>query len=357
MPLSVHMQGREDFEQRTLSALAGAAVMAPFVALAHWLRLEGDVPLVLGMLGAALASARVGWRAWLGLLVALPVLLDLPNWLLLPLPVSRFLIGALAAAVVGGWTRAWKPRPAKLLAGVLGAGVLVPLGMYVRLVLDTRLFAGQLGPLSSAPGLAVVALFWSVGRLASHLEVHAHPVEARGASLSARLVGEPRELVSRTLTLHRECRAETARLPTGAGRRELESVLSTLALGVFQHAETYEQLEAQLKGARREDVDTQVRVLRSKAAATTDAVARRQLELAASSLGEELNQLETLGRKRERLLAQLHAQVAMLERARVSLVAVRGGDVSTKSDQAAQLARRLAELGQEDADSAPRVTG
>lgn len=41
-------------------------------------------------------------------------------------------------------------------------------------------------------------------------------------------------------------------------------------------------------------------------AASEDAVARRQLELAASSLGEELNPLATLSRKQERLLAQLH---------------------------------------------------
>ena len=357
MPLSVQLHGREDFELRTLRALAGAAIMAPFVALARWLHLGPEVALVIGLLGAALASARVGWRAWLGMAALLVPLLDLPNWLYLPRPLSRFLIGALAAGVVGAWTTGWKPRPGKVLAGALGAGALVPLGMYVRLVLDTRLFTDTLGPLSSAPGLAAVALFWSVGRLAAHVEVYTSAVEARGMPLAARLTGESRELVSRTCTLFQECRAETARLPSGAGRRELESVLTSLALGVFQHAEAHERLEAQLRGARQRDVDAQVLALRAKAAATTDAVARRQLELAASSLGEELNQLDLLERKRERLLAQLHAQVAMLERTRVSLVAVRGGDVAAKSDQAAQLARRLAELGQEDTSPAPRITG
>jgi peptidoglycan hydrolase CwlO-like protein len=107
----------------------------------------------------------------------------------------------------------------------------------------------------------------------------------------------------------------------------------------------------------RGDVDQQVKDLKARAAATGDSVARRQLELAASSLGEELNHLETLGRRKERLLAQLHAQVALLERARVSLVGAQGGELGDKGAQAAQLARRLAALGQEGAPPAPVDAG
>ncbi|ATB30145.1 hypothetical protein [Melittangium boletus] len=352
MAFSVQLHAREDFEVRTLRALGGAAVLAPLVALGEWLHVRVDVAFI-ALVGAGLASARVGWKTWVALAVGLPALLSLPELLRLPVPAAQVLMGVLAASMVGLWNPEWKPRPEQVLAGALGAGALVPLGMYVRRVLDARLLDGLTGPLHAAPGLAVVALFWSVGRLASHLEVHANTVEARGARLRTRMVGEPQELVARTVTLYRECRAETAQLGSAPGRKELERVLDTLALEVFNRAEAHAQLESQLKGARMEDVNTQVTALRTKATATTDAVARRQLELAAGALGEELNQLETMGRKRERLLAQLHAQVAMMERARVSLVAVRGGDVAAKGEQAAQLARRLAELGQEDAGGPP----
>jgi len=352
MAFSVQLHAREDFEVRTLRALGGAAVLAPLVALGEWLHVRVDVAFI-ALVGAGLASARVGWKTWVALAVGLPALLCLPELLRMPWPATQVLMGVLAAGVVGLWNPGWTPRPAQVMAGALGAGALVPLGMYVRMVLDARLFEGQTGPLHAAPGLAVVALFWSVGRLATHLEVHANAVETRGARLQARMTGEPQELVARTVTLYRECRTETALLGPAPGRKELEGVLDTLALAVFNRAEAHAQLESQLKGARMEDVDNQVTGLRAKAAATTDAVARRQLELAAGALGEELKQLDSMGRKRERLLAQLHAQVAMMERARVSLVAVRGGDVASKGEQAAQLARRLAELGQEDADGAP----
>jgi hypothetical protein len=95
-----------------------------------------------------------------------------------------------------------------------------------------------------------------------------------------------------------------------------------------------------------------VRELRNRASTTQDAVARRQLELAASSLGEELNHLDALSRRRERLLAQLHAQVALLERARVSFVGVQGSEMGAKGAQAAQLARKLKSLG-EDSSAPP----
>ncbi|WP_434385527.1 hypothetical protein [Melittangium boletus] len=346
MPLSVQLQAREDFEVRTLRAVAGAACMAPLVALGEWLHVRVDVAFF-ALLGAALGSLRAGWKPWAMMLMGLPLLLSLPTQLHLPAPLAWVSMGVIAAGLTGlvhpRWTSRWGPY----VAGTLGAGALMPLGLYVQRVLDARLFDKTLGPLHAAPGLAVVALFWSVGRLAGHLEVHTHAVESQGARLRARLAGEPRELVERTVTLHRECLQETARLARAPGRARLEGVLEGLALEVFKHAEAHTQLESQLQGARGQDVDAQVLALRAKAAAAVDPVARRQLELAAGALGEELNRLDGLGRKRDRMLAQLHAQVAMMERARVSLVSVRGGDLASQGEQAEQLALRLTELGQE----------
>ena len=171
---------------------------------------------------------------------------------------------------------------------------------------------------TEAVGLAAVALFWSVGMLAAHVTVHGNAVEARGSALEKQLSGEAQGLVSRAVTLYAQCQKEAARLTPGPGRTELVGVLEKMAREVFSLAESHAELEAQLRAVHQGEVDAQVKELRAKAAAATDAVARRQLELAASSLGEELNHLDLLGRKRERQLAQLHAQVALLERARVA---------------------------------------
>ncbi|ATB34891.1 hypothetical protein CYFUS_000298 [Cystobacter fuscus] len=346
MPLLVQLQEREDFEKRTLLALAGAAALSPVLALTTHLYLPVNTAW-LALLGAGIASTRGGWKTRLAMGVGLMVGLTVIWQVRAPAALTQFCMGLLAAGAVDLWRVA--RRPYGVLAGMVGAGALVPLGMYVKAVLDARLFSPRPGMVSALVGLTVVALFWGVGRLASYVRVHGNKIEARGAALEGQLTGEAQGLVMRTVKLHKECRREVGRMEAGPGRKELTGVLDKLATGVFTLAEEYAELLARLQGARAADVSTQVQELRAKAAAATDAVARRQLELAASSLGEELNHLDVLDRKRERLLAQLHAQVALVERARVSLVGARGGDAAAKGAQAAHLAQRLAELGQEDA--------
>ena len=351
MPLFVRLQEREDFEARTLRALLGAAATLPVMFLCRKLHLPVSVPFF-AMLGAGIGAFSGSWKMRLAL--GLGLLVSLVEGMSLRLPRDIALLGmGLGTALLadlGGLRR----RPLRSAAGMLGSGGLVLLGMYVKTVMDARLFHSRPGMVGLGLGVMVVALFWSVGRLAAHVTVHGSRVGSRGEALAARLQGEVQGLVSRAVLLHAECRREVDALPSGPGRTQLQGVLDTLATGVFTLAEEYAELEARLRGARAEEVGTQVKELRAKAAAMTDAVARRQLELAASSLGEELNHLDVLDRKRERLLAQLHAQVALVERARVSLVGVRGGgDLAAKGAQAAQLAQRLSEMGQEDAASVP----
>ncbi|WNG53694.1 hypothetical protein F0U59_01930 [Archangium gephyra] len=352
MPLSIQLQEREDFEVRTLRALGGGAAAGLLAVAASRLYVQVDVGFF-AVAGAALAGARTDWKVRVGMLLGFPVLLNVPDMLFIPSPLSEACTGALAAGVVGWLGTRWKPRPLQVLAGAVGAGALVPLGLYVKTVMDARLFDGRLGAVGAVLGMAAVALFWSVGMLATHVTVHGNAVEARGTALEKQLSGEAQGLVSRAVTLYRQCQKEAARLTPGPGKTELVGVLEKMAREVFSLAESHAELEAQLRAVHQSDVDAQVKELRDKAAAATDAVARRQLELAASSLGEELNHLDLLGRKRERLLAQLHAQVALLERARVSLVGVKGGDIGSKGAQAEQLARKLAALGQEDSGSDP----
>lgn len=346
MAFSLQLLHREDFEGRTLRALAGGGAVGIFAALAQRFGLPVDPGFA--VVAAALASARpvLGYTAWLRLalctLPALPYFFEAEN------PLPQAFSGAIAAALVGlagqGSERIGKlPQVA---AGAVAAGALVPVGMYVQQVLDARFFhkGGLLGALV---GFTAVALFWSIGTLASHLTLHVDPVESRGTTLQNTLAGEAQELVGRTLTLYRQCLGVAMKMAPGAGRSELVEVLRKMAREAFTLAESHSGLESQLKSVAQTDVDAQVKDLRARAAATEDAVARRQLELAASSLGEELNRLDTLSRKRERLFAQLHAQVALLERARVSLVGAAGTEASAKGAQAAQLAKRLASMGED----------
>ncbi|MFP2963549.1 hypothetical protein ACLEPN_38895 [Myxococcus sp. 1LA] len=228
----------------------------------------------------------------------------------------------------------------------------VPLGLYVQQVLEARFLEGT-GLLSALVGFLVVGLFWSIGTLPANLRVELDAVEARGRQLEDTFKGESQTLAARALALYRQCKAVVTKMQPSTGRTELLGVLEKMTTDSFSLAEAHFGLEAQLGSVVANDVDAQVRELRERAAATQDAVARRQLELAASSLGEELNHLDVLSRRKERLLAQLHAQVALLERARVSFIGVQGSELGAKGAQAADLARKLKQLGEPSSSMVP----
>ncbi|NMO20208.1 hypothetical protein HPC49_31410 [Pyxidicoccus fallax] len=347
MALSVQFLHREEFESRTLRALGGAACMGVLGAIAQRLHFPLE-PGYFAVVAAAMAGARASPGNAVGLRAALAVLPALPFFLGAPDPLPQSLAGGVAAALVAwlGNGRAEAGRPGSVAASAAAAGVLVPLALYTQQVMEAR-FLGSTGLLPVLTGFLTLALFWSIGTLPANVVVEADAVEARGRLLEDSLKGEARPLAVRALGLYRQCKEVVLRMPASAGRTELLGVLEKMAQESFSLAEAHAGLEAQLGSVVANDVDAQVRELRARAASTQDAVARRQLELAASSLGEELNHLDALSRRRERLLAQLHAQVALLERARVSFIGVQGSEMGAKGAQAAQLARKLKSLGEE----------
>ncbi|EAU68161.1 hypothetical protein STIAU_2735 [Stigmatella aurantiaca DW4/3-1] len=347
MAPSLQLVHRDDFERRTLRALVGGAALGLLAGLAEGFDLTLNPGLA--VMAAALAGARPKPSTQTLLWVGVPLLAALPYLFRAGAPVPQALSGAIAAALVlwigPGGERLGKPS--EVAAGAVATGALVPLGLYVQQVMNARFFP-QEGLLGALVGFSTVALFWGVGTLASHVTVHVDAVESRGGQLEDRVGGEAKELLERTRSLYRQCRTLTLKMPSGAGRDELLGVLQKMANESFTLAESHAELETQLAAVVPQDVEAQVEQLRQRASATEDAVARRQLELAASSLGEELNRLQLLARKRSRFLAQLHAQVALLERARMSLVGVAGSEASAKGAQAAHLAQRLAALGQDN---------
>ena len=353
MALTAQFLHREEFESRTLRALGGAAFVGVRGAVAQRLHFPLE-PGYFAVVAAALAAAKPPLKYGILLRTALVLGPTLPFFFSTEEPLPQSLAGAIAAALVAwlGNGREEPGRPLSVAASAAAAGVLVPVGLYTQHVLQARFF-GDEGLLPMLVTFLTLALFWSIGTLPANVVVESDVVEARGRLLEDTLQGEARLLALRALTLYRQCKDVVLRMPSSAGRKELLGVLEKMTLESFSLAEAHAGLEAQLGSVVANDVDAQVRELRQRAASTQDAVARRQLELAASSLGEELNHLDALSRRRERLMAQLHAQVALLERARVSFVGVQGSDMGAKGAQAAQLARKLKSLGEDPSAPAP----
>jgi hypothetical protein len=100
------------------------------------------------------------------------------------------------------------------------------------------------------------------------------------------------------------------------------------------------------------ELQKQIDELLTSARGARDAVARQQLEAAAASLKEELGRLGELRLKRERVLAKLKSQVALLERARVALIGMRSTHATVRAAEMAAVSRKLNALALSQADEA-----
>ena len=237
--------------------------------------------------------------------------------------------------------------------GAAGTGALAIGGYEVAKVLAARMADFQTPPLLAVvvSGL-VMALFTAIGGIAAHLALKADPVEARCEELIPQLSGEFHTQAQRALTLYRACGQSMQALPREPAREELARTLQRLTRDAVELAAEWAGVEAQLQDDTQKELAREVADLHKSAAEARDPIARRQLEMAAASLKEEIDRLGELMRKRERILAKLKSQVALLERARVALIGMRSGHAQIKAAEMSALARKFNALATAQGDEA-----
>ncbi|RKG72043.1 hypothetical protein D7V88_38790 [Corallococcus terminator] len=345
---------REAFEHtvtRALAAGAGAGVV-------QWLTLRMGMPMPFTWLVPAavvLACARGdrwdrGLLSGLGLLlVGLPYGLGLsPGW---TVAMSGAAAGALLVRArlneLGEEGQVAEARPTLVhygLGSVLGAGLTLAGGVVAK-ILAVHLASVATPTLLSAVLVGgIVGLFVGLGAIAAHLGLTADPVEARAEELLPQLSGDFHTLSERALSLYRQCGQSLAKLPREPAREELARTLARITRGAVELASEWAGVEAQLEERATAELQAERDSLEKSARASTDAVARRQLEVAAASLAEEVERLGDMRQRRERIIARLRAEVALLERARVALLSLRSGQAQLKAAELASLARRFRAL-------------
>lgn len=350
----LQLHHRESFERTVTRALAAGAG-AGLVRLAST---AVGLPVPLAWLASAatvIASARGDkWDRLLlsGLgvvLTALPYALGMaPAW---EMGLSAAITGALLVRAhlnergTEGQVGERRPTlPNMLLGAALCAGLTLG-GVEIARILAARL--AQLStPLLLSAGLAgaTVGLFIGLSAISAHLALSADPVEARCEELLPRLSGDFRTLCERALTLYRQCGQSLAQLPREPAREELARTLARMTRDAVELAADWAGVEAQMEEHAQAELLSERDELQRAARASTDAVARRQLELAAASLSEELERLGELKLRRERIVAKLRAEVAQLDRARVALLSLRSGHAQLKAAELSALARRFRAL-------------
>ncbi|MCI0569796.1 MAG: hypothetical protein L0Y66_03525 [Myxococcaceae bacterium] len=350
----LQLHHRESFE-RTVTRALGAGALAG--AACHLLAGAGlQLPLAALVLSAVVLAAARGDRLdrviLMGLgavLPPLPFALGLtPGWAVAS---GTALSGALLVRAQlcerGGDSRLGEHRPTvanHVLGAVLGAG-LGAVGLVVARILSARLLdASAPAALAVVSAGVVLALFASLSALAAHLALSPDPVETRCAELIPQLTGELHALASRAHTTYRQCGQLLSALPREPARDELARALAHLTQDAVELASEWAGVEAQLQERAGDALARERADLERSAAAARDALARRQLELAASSLREEEERLAELAVQRERTVARLHAHVALLDRTRVAVVGLRSGQAQRKAAELSALARRVRAL-------------
>ncbi len=358
----LQLHHRETFERnvtRALVAGAGAGALAFLTARVHL-----PVPLTfLALAATALACVR-GDKLDKLLLSGLSVVLPALPWLFgLSNAWTIFFAGAAAGAVMvkarltekgeEGSIGADRPGVVHYLMTAAATAGLALAGTEVAMVLESRL-----GQLSAPPLLsygvagAVVALFAGIGSLASHIALKADPIEARFEEVLPTLSAEFHAQGQKALVAYRECGASLAALPREPAREELARTVQRLTRDAVELAAEWSGVEAHLADDAQTRLANEVADLTKSAREVTDVVAKRQLEAAAASLVEELARLKEMKLKRERVLAKLKSQVALLERARVSLIGMRSSQASVRAAELSAVARKLNALSLAQADEA-----
>ncbi|MCU0701509.1 MAG: hypothetical protein MUC96_33780 [Myxococcaceae bacterium] len=355
----VQLQQREVFERNvTRSLLAGAAA-----GVVAWLVTRNAASAYFPIVGMALACVR-GRKLDRALLMGASVLLPALPWLFgLTQGWTVALAGAVAGALVvkgrlaeyGDEHSVGASRPG-LGHYVATAGATAGLsvaGLKVAEILSLRLQDVHTPMLlTAAVSGTIIALFAGLGSLASHIALKADPVEARGDEVLPTLDGEFAAQLDRAMGVYRQCGRQLAELPREPAREELARTVAKLTKDAIDLAGEWAGVESNLHDDAHRDLQKEIDELTQSAKKARDAVAKKQLEAAAESLGEELERLGEMRLKRERVLAKLKSQVALLERARVALIGMRSSHATVRAAEMSAVARKLNALATAQADEA-----
>lgn len=285
---------------------------------------------------------------------------------------TRDLVTASGLGVLGGslftLAAAWPPFAALLLGGAAApvlakktsikrkavtavvTGVLATAGFYVgQVVLSNGLLAGLLpGPVAAATAGAAVGLFIGLASAPKHLARRRDPVDVRYLQALTIRDGELHEILSRALSIYQGVRADLAhRTEEDPTIGQLGGSVSDHTLRILDIVEQCRAVESDLASLPGYEMDERIAALENKAKSATDATARQSYERAIADLDEQRQASTAIRRGRERVIARLHANVALLEKVRFSLIRLKSADTERFGGEGSPVSMALEELGRE----------
>lgn len=325
-----HVGDHAGFQRTVGRAALGAGVGAvvadlvtTFTDTGLW---ESPLLTLFVVMGALTAIAqqskhRVKWLlgAGAGVVGALAFTFASPLW---P-PFAALLLGLAAAPILADGQPLRRMAVTGGLAGLAGAA-----GLFVaRVMLGWEVFEGVVPSLlGHAAAGATAGMFLGLASAPKHLGRPLDPVAARYQPALAIKDGEIHEILGRAFGLHRTLQAELQRDPERPEIEGLQARERELLLQILDIADTCRQIERDLAMTPTAEIEGRIRELSSRAEATADQGARETYRETVASLEEQLESVTRIQNGRERIVARLHATVALLEKLRFALIHQRSAD-------------------------------
>jgi hypothetical protein len=351
MSTALTFQKPEQFEQSLLRVSLGAAAGGLVAGLATLFGIA--VP-------AVWALPLAGGLAALGHPRSAPVLaaFGLVAGILATLPTSRPLFYLGLAGVVSGLGLALSryfqgrdkaPSVWAWVGTAVAGAVCLGVGTQTVEVFDSHGWFNDALPLPlayAAKGL-IGGFFLALAAAPMHLAPGMDEVEKLYAQVERELGGELARLCGQSVALYRKCKDALAQQTQGAAQQQLKATLEGVTRRALELARRWYGVDVEMGERAESDVEKRLGEVRTLFERSSDPAAKRQLQAAEKALQDEVVQIRRIRAGRERVVARLHADLAILERTRFALLALRSSDAHLKAAELSTLSDNLSALGKE----------
>ena len=331
----------------TLGGAAGALLASIIATVTGGSLLASPILFTMAVATGALASVAAKGRRWLRVLTGGALGAGGGALFTLAMPWPAFaaaLLGASTVPVLAPRT----PWRGKLVTGLV-ASVLAAAGLFVgQVLLGWDLLSSWLpGPLAAGAAGAATGLFFGLASAPKHLAPPLDPVEQAFRSASIPKDVEIHNILERALKSYLSLQSELAQREDEPAVRALGSRSRQAVLRVLEIAEQCRQVDLDLASTSMFQLDDRIADLDRKMASARDAAAQQTYREAMQSLTAQKEAIDRISRGRERIVARLHANVAILEKLCLSLIHLRNAQAERIGGESSPLVEALEELGRE----------
>lgn len=350
-PATFDFSDHSQFHVTVGRAVFGGAAGAFVAGLASKL-LGADIPpdalfavaSTAGVMAGVMARGKKWWRAALGGVAGAAgagvYLATKGEWA----PFAAALLGAASAPILARG-ESWK----RMAVVGASAGVFGSAGLFVaEWMQNVGLLVGIVPlPIATAAAGSAVGLFFGLSTAPRHIARPSDPVEEKFIEALQIKDGELHEILSRAMSIHQSLKSDLAIKKDEKTLQKLGERVGELAMRILTIVHQCRRIEGDLSGAPAFELEERIAQLRKKADAATDQAARDTYLSAVESLDGQRRAFDQINRGRERVIARLHANVALLEKVRFSLLHMRSADAERIGGEASPLGEALEELSRE----------